>query len=399
MSLRGKVMMCDCLVVGSGFSGSVIARRLAEEQNKKVTVIERRSHIAGNMYDEADDNCILVQKYGPHIFHTSNNEIYTWLTLHGEWEPYSLRCMAVLDGIAVPSPFNFRTIDLLYPVLQADIIKRELKAYYSGRVKVTIVEMLTCNNPVIKSYAELLFEKDYRPYTMKQWGVSPEDIDIAVLQRVPVLLSYEDAYYDNDEYQILPKGGFTNFFATLLDHPNITVQTDTDFRSLVELETSTHTMRVKGFPEKIPVVYTGPLDELLGYIHGRLPYRSLRFEYRTEHIDSFQDAPIVAYPQAEGYTRITEYKKLPIQKADGVTTIAVEYPVSYNESNANQHEPYYPIPTEDNIIRHHLYLRDIEDIAELYICGRLADYQYYNMDNAIERAFTVYKTIVRMNGR
>jgi len=384
--------MCDCFIVGSGFCGSVIARRLAEEQNKKIIVVERRNHIAGNMYDKLDENGILVQRYGPHIFHTNSQEVYSWITKYGEWEPFCLRCMVDMDGVLVPSPFNFQAIDMMYPDDLAKTVQYELIKYYGNRSKVTIMEMLHCENPFIKAYADMLFEKDYRPYTAKQWGIPPEEIDVSVLQRVPILLSYDDAYF-NDTYQIMPKGGFTSFFSILLNHPNIKVCTCTDALAMFELDLKNRRVRIKGHEDGTPVVYTGAVDELMGYMHGRLPYRSLRFEYRTEATDSFQDTPVVAYPKADGYTRITEYKKLPMQKADGVTTIAVEFPLPYNEVNTNKREPFYPIPNEANIALYHRYVQDLKDIEHLYLCGRLADYKYYNMDNAIERAFEVYETI------
>ncbi|MDR0643881.1 MAG: UDP-galactopyranose mutase [Treponema sp.] len=379
----------DILVIGCGFCGSVIARRQAEK-GKKTLVLERRSHIAGNMFDEYDGNGILVHRYGPHTFHSDNDEVYAFITQYDEWDDYVLKCASDLDGVLSPSPFNFETIDLLYEKTDSVALKRRLRARYSGRETVTIVELLECEDCLIKEYAERLFESDYRPYTAKQWGVEPEDISPEVLKRVPVRLSYTNAYFDNN-YQCMPKYGYTRFFENLLNHKNIRVELNTDALDFLQADIGTGKLSFDGERVDIPVIYTGALDELLEYRYGRLPYRSLRFEYQTKNVDSFQDAAVTAYPKAKGYTRIAEYKKLPPQNAAGVTTVVYEYPLMSNGEAGD--EPYYPILTEENVSVYKKYQRDAERIPNLFVCGRLADYKYYNMDAAVERAFEVEKAI------
>lgn len=380
----------DVVVVGSGFCGAIISRQIAKELNKKVLLVERRNHIAGNMFDYKDEAGILLQKYGPHIFHTNKKDVYEYLTDIWDFEKYHLKCRVVMDGISTPSPFNFQTIDDFYEKNEATELKKRLSSYYSGMKKVTIVEMLKSEDHVIREYAEMLFEKDYKLYTSKQWGISPDEIDISVLSRVPVILSYEDGYFD-DLFQVMPKGGFTSLFDRILDEENIDIMLETDAMDFLELDKTNSQIYFKGCKKSVPVIYTGEIDRLFNYEYGELPYRSLRFEYKTYDIDSFQDAAVTAYPQAEDYTRITEFKKLPHQNVAGKTTVAYEYPLKYKK-NAKL-EPYYPILTEDNTLLYNKYYELATKFDNLFLCGRLADYKYYNMDDAISRALSVYEII------
>lgn len=386
--------MCDVLIVGAGFCGSVIARFLAEEMSQKVLVIDRRNHIAGNMYDYTDENGVLVQKYGPHTFHTTKKHLYDYVNRFGRWEPYKLTCMAQIDGRFTPSPFNFQTIDDYYTVEKADQLKKAIKDYYGDAEKTTIVEMLENPVPIIQEYAQFLFDKDYSLYTAKQWGISPSEIDVSVLKRVPVLFSYKDGYFD-DDFQVMPKESFTAFFENILNHENITVQLNQDAGSVLEIKDNR--VYIHGEASQIPVVYTGAIDELLKYQFGVLPYRSLRFEYEMIEADSYQDAPVVAYPQVDGFTRITEYTKLPVQKIAGKTVIAKEYPSQYNPSENT--EPYYPILTQSSQAAYEQYKAVLDQVDNLYCCGRLADFKYYNMDQALERALDVCEALQKMYER
>jgi len=384
-----SISRIDCIVVGVGFCGSVVARKLAEA-GKKVLILERRSHIAGNMYDEIDANGILVQRYGPHIFHTNSEDVYDFITKYDDWIEYRHQCAVVMDGIVSPSPANFKTIDLFYDSQEAETLKKRLETRYGGKKTVTIPEILDCDDSEIKKYADKLFELNYRPYTVKQWGLSPEEIDASILKRVPIRLDYTDGYFD-DTYQLLPKNGYTRFFRNLLDHENIEIMLDTDALDTLKVDITNKQIAFGGKPIPGSVVYSGAIDELLEYRYGQLPYRSLKFDYQTKHTDSFQDAPVVAYPQAEGYTRITEYKKMPAQNVHGLTTVAYEYPLPADRANNN--EPYYPIINDDNVLLYNKYRSDLDNISGLFLCGRLADYKYYNMDAAILRAFDTIEAI------
>ena len=376
----------DCLVVGCGLSGAVIARQMAE-WGKKVVIWERRDHIGGNMYDYVDEHGFLVQKYGPHTFHTKKKELYEFMCRYEDWQPNKLTCGAVWDGIFTPTPFNFTTIDTFYSPEQAELLKRKLSAAFADHPTATVVEVLEHPDPDIRGYAEFLFQNDYAPYTAKQWGVSPSEIDPSVLRRVPLRFSYDEGYFD-DAYEVMPVHSFTQFFRNLLDHPNITVEQKVE--ALDRLTAQDGVLLLDGGPLKIPVVYTGALDELFGGVYGRLPYRSLRFEWRYTEKNSLQPAPVVAYPQAAGYTRITEYKKLPVQTGPG-SSYAVEYPLPYGEGEAM--EPYYPVLTAESQAQYVKYKTMADKITNLICCGRLADFKYYNMDQALERVLRIIKKL------
>ena len=378
----------EAIVVGCGLTGGVVARYLAEDLGKKVLILEKRDHIAGNLFDKRDENGLLIQQYGPHTFHTKEKALFDYISRFGEWEPYWLKCMVFMCGKFTPSPFNFQTIDDFYPPEEADELKRRLTTAYPDRGRATIVELLRSEDELVSAFARFLFARDYSLYTAKQWGIAPSDIDISVLERVPVVFSYEDRYF-NDDYQVMPKGGFTSFYQKLICHPNIEVLLKTDAKELISVRNGN--LAVRGEPAKGPVVYTGPIDELMDGMYGYLPYRSLRFVYETKFTESFQDAPIVAYPEAEGYTRITEYTKLPEQRAGEKTVIAVEYPLPYEAETAA--EPYYPILTKDSQIQYQRYRDVLERIPNLFLCGRLADFKYYNMDVCIEHALEKFEKI------
>ncbi|MCG4470470.1 UDP-galactopyranose mutase [Lawsonibacter sp. DFI.6.74] len=376
----------DYLVIGCGLSGAVVARHLAE-RGRQVTIWERRDHIGGNMYDYVDEHGFLVQKYGPHTFHTKKKELYDYMCRFGRWQDYKLTCGAAWGGKYTPTPFNFTTIDTFYPTEKAELLKEKLKKAFSGRDTATVVEVLAHPDEDIRGYAEFLFQNDYAPYTAKQWGVSPSEIDPSVLKRVPLRFSYEEGYFD-DPYQVMPEQSFTHFFQNLLDHPNIHIELGVE--ALDHIQIRNDRIFLDGVPLEIPVVYTGALDELFGGIYGRLPYRSLRFEWKYEDKESLQDAPVVAYPQEAGYTRITEYKKLPVQTGTG-TSYALEYPLTYQEGT--QQEPYYPVLTEQSQQQYEQYRRAAEAVPNLICCGRLADFKYYNMDQALEQALNVCENI------
>lgn len=370
------------LIIGAGLSGAVIARYLAEK-GQQVDIWEKRSHIAGNMYDYEDDHGFLVQKYGPHTFHTKKRELYEYMCRYEDWQDYKLTCGAVWDGKYTPTPFNFTTIDTFYPEEKAEELKKHLLLAFKGRSTATVVEVLGNEDPLVREYAEFLFRNDYAPYTAKQWGVSPEEIDPSVLARVPLRFSYDVGYFD-DPYQVMPVHSFTSFFENLLHHSNIHVELGQD--ALKQLEIKDNQVTVDGRPFAGLVIYTGPIDELFHLKYGKLPYRSLRFEWKYSENESIQDAPVVAYPQEKGFTRITEYKKLPVQDKSG-SSYALEYPLPYEEGK--DMEPYYPVLTKESEEQYAKYKVLAEKVPNLICCGRLADFKYYNMDQALERALDI----------
>ncbi len=372
----------DHLIVGCGLTGSVIARQLAE-RGKQVVVWERRNHIGGNMYDHIDEHGFLVQDYGPHVFRTKKKELYEYICRFEQWQDFKLVCGAVWDSKYTPTPFNYTTIDTFYPADYAENLKNKLRAAFAGRETAPVVEVLEHPDPDIRAYAEYLFQNDYAPYTAKQWGMPPEKVDVSVLKRVPLRFSYDEGYFD-DAYQVLPVHSYTRFFENLLNHPNITVKLGID--ALKHLAVQDGTLLLDGEQAKMPVIYTGALDRLFDGIYGWLPYRSLRFEWKYTEQESVQPAPVVAYPQADGYTRITEYKKLPVQERAG-SSYAVEYPLLCQGKTTL--EPYYPVQTTESGEQFEKYHELAAKVPNLIPCGRLGDFKYYYMDEALERALEV----------
>ena len=379
---------CDILVIGGGLSGAVVARELAQS-GKKVIICERRNHIGGNMYDFVDEHGILVHKYGPHTFHTNKKELFDYICRYEKWDEYRLYCGAVINGKCTPTPFNFQTIDDFYSTEEAFTLKSHIKKEFNNRTTVTVLEVLNSKDPIVKKYGEFLFKNDYSLYTAKQWGVSPDKIDPSVLKRVPLRLNYEEGYFD-DKYQVMPSHSYSKFFDNLLNHENIEVRLGVNAKEFVSVDRVNKKVLINGKETLKPVIYTGAIDELFDCCFGKLPYRSLRFEWNSEKILSKQKYAVVAYPQEENYTRIVEFKKLPVQDNEW-TTYEIEYPLNYI-NNSNQ-EPYYPVLTEESILLFKKYQKECFLIPNLYLCGRLADFKYYNMDQALEKALQLAERV------
>lgn len=381
----------DYIIVGSGLVGSILARELAENLEKKILIVERRNHIAGNTYDYVDKHGIRVQKYGPHVIHTNSEKVYHYVKRFSNEIPFRTKCEVSIDNIMTPSPFNFKTIDQFFKE-DAEDLKEKLISYYNGASSVTVVDMLQNDDQDISNYARFLFEKDYKLYTAKQWNISADEIDPSVLKRVPILLSYNDTYFE-DKYEFIPKDGFEKLFRNILDHSNIDIQLNTDALKHLSFEKNV----IKYDDIETNIIYTGALDELFEHKFGVLPYRSLYFDFQSINVESFQNVPIVAYPQEIGYTRITEYTKMPIQNGSGWTSIAYEYPIPYDRKSKKGKEPYYPVLTHDSQEMYKKYFKYAKKFKNLICCGRLADFKYYNMDQAILRAFEIYKRIKEKN--
>lgn len=382
--------MEDLIVVGAGLTGAAIARTFAEK-GVHVHVYERRNEVGGNMYDYRDENGFLIQKYGPHTFHTSDEELYSFICRFNDWVPFKLECGAEIDGKVSPSPFNFKTIDMYFDAKKASKIKCALLSTYPGRPSVPVTELLHSSDGQVREYAEFLFAKDFSLYTAKQWGLSPDKIDTSVLRRVPVNLSYDEGYF-TDKYQCVPSTTFTDFAKEMLNHPLIEVNLGVDALAILKL--GDVYVEFDGGTRGTPIVYTGALDELFGCRFGRLPYRGLVFEYKTESIDSFLPYPIVALPQRDKYTRVTEFKKLypqTVNKDIGKTVVAYEYSFGYSGENGT--EPFYPVINNENLAIYNKYKALAAYYKNLHVCGRLGDYKYYNMDQALKRALKICNTI------
>jgi UDP-galactopyranose mutase len=356
----------DYLVVGAGFSGSVIAERLASQSDKKVLVVDKRNHIGGNAYDHYDEHGVLVHKYGPHIFHTNCREVFDYLSRFTQWRSYEHRVLASVDGQLVPIPINLDTINKLYGM---NLNSFEVEEFFKSVAEPRDV-IRTSEDVVISKVGQQLYEKFFRNYTRKQWGLDPSELDKSVIARIPTRTNRDNRYF-TDSYQAMPLHGFTRMFEKILNHPNIKVMLNTDYR---EIE--------KGIPCR-EMVYTGPVDEYFDYRFGQLPYRSLEFKHETHNTPVFQSAPVVNYPNDHLYTRITEFKYLTGQE-HAKTSIVYEFPQA-------QGDPYYPIPRPENQEVYKKYRELAQATPGIHFVGRLATYKYLNMDQCIAQALAIYK--------
>lgn len=378
------------IVVGSGFSGSILARKIAEELGQKVLVVEKRSHIGGNMYDEVDEHGILIQRYGPHFLNTNKYFIIRYLSQYAELFPFAAELLSFIDGRYVRLPFNFETVQQLVGPEKAEGLLAKLREAFRGRDRVPILELVDHIDPDVSAYGNLLFEKAYRTYTSKMWGLQPEEIDKYVLDRVPMAMNY-DRRYLNKDFQYLPVKGFTRLFEKLLDHSNITVSLNTD--AMEHLELSEDKVRYDGEPVKC-LVYTGAIDELFGRKYGALPYRSLDIRYSYSEEQSVLPTQIISYPQAVGYTRSTEYRKIMFDDSGARgSVVATEYPLNYDPAGKVGNIPYYPVVTEESSALYRRYLEEASQYKNLFLCGRLAEFKYYNMDVCIEHALQYFEGI------
>ena len=375
-------MNYDALVIGAGFAGAVTARKLAEEGNRRVLVLERRDHIGGNAYDCKDDAGILIHRYGPHIFHTNDKAVYDYLSRFTPWLDYQHRVVANVHGCLMPVPFNLDSLEIAFGE-RAPALAEKLLAAYGAESKVTILDLRQNTDPELKEIADYVYENVFVNYTMKQWGTTPEQIDPNTTARVPVFLSRDDRYFQ-DPYQGMPANGYTSLFTRLLDHPNITVELNCD--ALSRLSFSEEGVKLDGELVPGPVVYTGAVDELFGGRFGALPYRTLEFQFETHAVEWYQTRGTVNYTVDQPYTRITEFKHMTGQ-TDKQTTIVKEFSKAY--TGAPGEIPYYAIINPENTALYEKYKALADAVPGLHLLGRLAEYKYYNMDAIVARALAL----------
>ena len=361
-------MAFDYLIVGAGYAGSVLAERLARKSNKKVLVVDRRNHIAGNAYDHYNDAGVLVHKYGPHIFHTNSRDIFDYLSQFTEWRGYEHRVLASVDGQLLPIPINLDTINKLYGLSLTSFQVEEFFASVAEKRDA----IRTSEDVVVSKVGRELYEKFFRGYTRKQWALDPSELDAQVTARVPTRTNRDDRYF-TDSYQSMPLHGFTRMFENMLDHPNIKIMLNTDYRD------------VREFIPFNEMVYTGPIDEFFDYRFGKLPYRCLEFKHETHDRPVFQPAAVVNYPNDYAYTRCTEFKYLTGQE-HAKTSVVYEFPQA-------EGDPYYPIPRAENSALYKRYQELADSTSGVHFVGRLASYRYYNMDQVVGAALTLYKKI------
>ena len=387
----------DAVVVGSGFAGAVAARELAEQAALNVLIIEKRDHIAGNMYDEYDAAGILVHRYGPHIFHTNSQEAFDYLNRFSAWSAYQHRVLADWYGTYLPVPFNKNSMEIAFGPEKAEHLIQKLVDAYGDERKVTINELRESNDAELAEIADFVYKNVFLYYTQKQWGQTPEQVDPSVTARVPVFVSRDDRYFQ-DAYQGMPIYGYTKLFEDMLGHDDITVCLDTDATGVFDLEfvdgsedAKLESISIRGKRFDGPIVYTGPLDELFIGRFGRLPYRSLDFVYETYDEEYKLPCGTVNYTVTEDYTRITEFKHLTGQKAPN-TTIMKEYSRPYEDPD--RQIPYYAILNDENIQHYERYKALTESLPNFHLIGRLAEYKYYNMDKIVENALDLSQELV-----
>jgi UDP-galactopyranose mutase len=360
--------MFDYLIVGAGFAGSVLAERLAADAGKRVLVVDKRAHIGGNAYDCYDDAGILVHRYGPHIFHTNSAEIFAYLSRFTEWRPYQHRVLASVDGQLLPIPINLDTVNRLYGL---NLNSFQVESFFAERAE-RIDHVRTSEDVVVSKVGRDLYMKFFRGYTRKQWGLDPSELDASVTARVPTRTNRDDRYFE-DRFQAMPLHGYTRMFERMLDHPNIKILLNTDYREIADV-----------IPYR-EMIYTGPIDAFFDYRYGRLPYRSLEFRFETLNVPLHQPVGTVNYPNEYDYTRITEFKHLTGQE-HARTTIVYEYPRA-------EGEPYYPVPRPENAELYKRYQALAEITPNVHFVGRLATYKYYNMDQVVAQALALYARI------
>lgn len=362
--------MFDYLIVGAGFAGSVLAERLATQANKKVLIIDKRDHIAGNAYDYYNNDGILIHKYGPHIFHTNSKDVFEYLGQFTDWRPYEHRVLGSVDGQLVPIPINLNTINQLYGL---NLNSSQVEDFFAARAE-KVDRIRTSEDVVVSKVGRELYEKFFRGYTRKQWDLDPSELDASVTARVPTRTNKDDRYF-TDTYQAMPLHGYTAMFQKMLSHPNIKIMLNTDYKDIIDM-----------IPYK-SLIFTGPVDEYFDYCYGKLPYRSLEFKFETINKEYYQPTGTVNYPNEQLYTRITDFKYLTGQQ-HSKTAIVYEYPKA-------EGDPYYPVPRPENAELYKKYQQLAATMTNTWFVGRLATYKYYNMDQVVAQALTTFKKIMQ----
>lgn len=371
----------DYLVVGAGFAGCVIAERIASRLGDRVLLIDRRNHLGGNAFDYLSRDGVLVHKYGPHIFHTNSQRVWDYLSGFTEWIPYEHRVLAQVDGKLVPVPFNLTSIRMTLGKRESDKLEKLLFSQFDYGDNVPILTLLESEVPEIRTLADFIYRKIFLGYTIKQWQLTPRELDPSVTARVPVRLSTDDRYFQ-DEFQAMPKEGYNALFKKLVSNNGIEIRLETDYHGLLD------------YSKFKKIIYTGPIDAFFDFKHGELPYRSLDFEFKYHEEDTVQPVAQINFPNDFDYTRTTEFKHMTHQQIKG-TVIVTEYPKPHVR---NVSEPHYPIPVESSRVMLRNYQKEMLKLkGKVVFIGRLAEYRYFNMDQIVERALEVFDKEI-MNG-
>ena len=363
----------NILIVGAGITGITLAERFAQAGHQ-VTLTEKRAEIGGNCHDYEDGDRIIVHKYGPHIFHTDNQEVWDYLSGFTSWHDYGHQVLGSIDGQLIPIPFNLNTLHQVFPAEQARRLEKKLLAEFSPDEKVPILQLRQTKDKDLKLIADFVYEKIFLNYTKKQWGLEPEEIDPEVTGRVPILISRDNRYFQ-DKYQGIPQAGYTKMLAKMLQHQNITVRLDASYQKLPDRPAFDQTF------------YTGPIDEYFGHKLGRLKYRYFKFKLKTIAQDSYQPAAVVNYPNDHDYTRITEFKKFLPSTSKKTTSIGFEYPGEEGVTG-------WPILDDDNDQILRKYQAEAKKLPNITFIGRLGEFKYYDMDDAVANALNIFNDFI-----
>jgi len=377
----------DAVVVGAGFSGATVAERLAD-QGDRVLVIDQRAHVAGNCHDAPDVDGVYVHRYGPHIFHTDRPEVWQYLSRFTNWLPYRHRVRAEIDGCLVPLPFNLDALHQLLPAARAQVIEARLLAHYGEGASVPVLDLRESADPELRALGEFVYARVFANYSRKQWGIDPARLDPQVTGRVPVRLSRDDGYFQ-DPWQGIPDRGYANLVSRMLAHPNIELRLSTPMSEVLAIDLATGARTLLGASFAGPVVYTGMIDALFGYCFGRLPYRSLRFE--VERVTGAQRLPVavVNHPDHPEMTRITDFGHF-MGRGAGAGTQMREYPKAY-DGESDPGMPFYPVFSTANQACFERYREAAARLPDFHALGRLAQYKYYDMDDAVAAALALFE--------
>lgn len=357
--------MYKYVVVGAGLSGITIAERIATCLHEDVLVIEKRNHIGGNCYDSYNEDGILIHNYGPHIFHTNHKDVWDYLSNFTKWTYYQHRVLSYIDGQLIPMPITTETINKLYNL---NLSNFEIEEFLQKQAQ-PIAQVKNSEDVVLSKAGKEIYEKFFKNYTKKQWDVYPDALDKSVISRIPVRYNRDTRYFTN-QYQGMPKSGYTAMVQKMVTNPKVHILLNTDYKEIL------HNFNY----EKL--IYTGPVDYFFDYTHGKLTYRSIKFDFETLDYSCYQDAPVVNYPNDYDFTRITEFTKMTGQQSKK-TTILKEYPTW-------EGEPYYPYPTKECNDQYNLYKEECDKEKNVIFIGRLAEYRYYDMDATIKRALDTF---------
>ncbi|MBK9393652.1 MAG: UDP-galactopyranose mutase [Uliginosibacterium sp.] len=372
----------DWVVVGAGITGTCFAERIASQRRESVLLIEQRPHIGGNLYDEVNEFGILEHKYGPHIFHTNSTEVWDYLSQFTSWRPYTHHILAAVDGKLVPLPINLNSVEQLFPGDRGTRLVGKLIALYGFGARVPVLKMRDAADEDVRALAEYVYQRVFENYTWKQWQLRPEELAPSVTARVPIVISRDDRCFQ-DTYQGLPLDGYTAMMRRMLAQPGITLRLGCSWHALSDQIDANR------------IVYTGPIDEYFACKHGALPYRSLRFEATTVAQARVQSVGTVNFPNEHDYTRITEMAHLTGQ-VENHSTLLYEYPQAHVPGETI---PYYPIPMESNRQHYAQYCAEARNTCpDVIFAGRLADYMYYNIDQAVASALSKFKRLVESTG-